>query len=111
MPLLLKATNRTQQVPLLDAFNHPEWRGACKTVCPDAVGWLLHSWARSGKCQTMMALFPADVWIAEDSTKYPANALCATCKGAIKARMDERRKEVFGELGGMFGLKGWKPQE
>ena len=80
----------------------------CRTSadCMNALGQLMASGLQNGQFSSPCALDSLDEWIDENPEK-----MCFGCREALKGVINERRREVFDDLGALFGVEAWPPAE
>ncbi|GJE89722.1 hypothetical protein PsYK624_058280 [Phanerochaete sordida] len=93
---------------LTDMFAYPSETPRiipCRTSadCKNALGLLIASGLQNEQFSSPRALECLDRWIDEQSE------MCYGCREALKNVVNERRKEVFDQLGAMFGVEPWPP--
>lgn len=78
----------------------------CRTSadCKDALGRLIACGLQNGQFASPCALDHLDEWIDENSKK-----MCFGCRETLKGVVNKRRKEVFDDLGAIFGVQPWPP--
>ena len=103
---LLEASRKVKG-PVLDALENPR----CDSkICHDSLQRLVCDWVRDGKLPDFAPLNSCDALFKKHAQKYPDEKLCGSCRTELKAAIDERRREVFNDLGKIFNIPGWPVQ-
>ncbi|EKM61831.1 uncharacterized protein PHACADRAFT_180864 [Phanerochaete carnosa HHB-10118-sp] len=103
---LLEASRKVKS-PVLDALESPR---CAAQACHASLARLVCDWVREGKLPDFAPLNACDVLFQKHAQKYPDCRLCDSCAAELMDAIDERRREVFDDLGKVFNVPGWPVQ-
>ncbi|GJE99746.1 hypothetical protein PsYK624_160170 [Phanerochaete sordida] len=106
-PDRLLEASRKVKAPVLDMLERPH---CASMTCHASLTGLVCDWVRDGKLPDFAPLNACEGLFQKHAQKYPECRLCDGCAATLMDAIDERRREVFDELGKIFNVPGWPVQ-